>query len=610
MMNRTYRKFGRTGVLIALLMVVLFSITAAGEDYAVTQDGTSHTITPLTKTESATSFYDYYDYEAHTNPSVELPDESVLFLYRNQNTGKLSLFVIHHDGEDPLDFDNYKLKEASLTFSGVPSTAQVAVEDDPEDDDYGLNSTISWGWPDYRTDGLVITDLGNEFSITIDPDFTKGINDWKVATGDINNPTYISLDMTEPLEITDQGQTPDAPISLSGQALSTSEIELNWTDNSDDEDGFRIYRDGSEVATVGANVTSFKDTGLSAGTTYTYYVAAYNTHGESSSSNSVDVTTHSASGPDSEYTADDNTWNLLSIPLMPSPDDCPSVIGDDLPSGEDCDSLTWGPWDGSDFTDLITMDPFEAFWLWAPSDIVLGVSGTVPSDREITLEDRTGWHMIGSLGEIDWGEVRLKENGGSYRSIKNIDVTAAGSPIYNSIYEYVPASKDFTVSQQPNWDDFVLEPWKGYYIYVQEGANTPISLDFGEAEGPPTPPAPDSSSQGTLLSKLDKDALLNPPSPEMRDTGMDLFEVSVSSQSTGDGSRVTFEVPGEGVSSVQDFTIKVKNASGETIFASETTKSRIQWNTKGVANGVYLYIATVRSSTVSGTDIGKLLILN
>ncbi|MBS3788099.1 fibronectin type III domain-containing protein [Candidatus Bipolaricaulota bacterium] len=611
-MNTCYKKFGWSGVLMTIFLVSLLSVTLAANDYTITQGGNSYSVTPLTKQESAESFYDYRDYEAHTNPSVELANESVLFLYRDESTGRLSLIVIHHDGQNPIDLNNYQTKEASLSFSGIPSSAQVAVQDDPEDDDYSLNSTISWNWPDYRTDGVVITDIGEEFTISIEPNFTKGINDWKIATGNINDPDYISLDMTQPLEITDQGQIPDAPSNLSGQALSSSEIELTWTDNSTDEDGFRIYRNGSSLTTVGANQTEFTDTGLSAGTTYTYRVAAYNTHGESPLSNSVDVTTDSEAGPDSEFTADKNTWNLLSVPLLPSPDDCPSVLGDDLPSGEDCGSIIWGPWDGSNFrdSDNMTMRPFEAFWLWAPSEIDLGVSGTVPSDREYTL-DRTGWFMIGSPVEIDWGNVQLKENGGSYKNIKNIDATASDSPLYNSIYEYIPANDDFTVSQQPNWDDFVLDPWKGYYIYVQEGANTPITLNFGESEGPPFPSEQDREFQGTLLSSMDKDTLLKPPSPLTPNTGPGLIEVNVTSRSGGSGSEVTFEIEGEGVPfSVQSFKIKVKNSSGETLFASETTESTINWSTEGIANGIYLYVATVRGETFDETDIGKLLILN
>jgi hypothetical protein len=609
-MNSFYEKFGSLGILITLLIVTVLGLTAMADDYTVTQGSTSQVITPLTKQESAASFYDYSDFEAHTDPNVELANETVLFLYKSQNTGKLSLIVIHHDGENPIDPNNYQYKEASLTFSGIPPSAQVAVEDDPEDDDYTLNSSISWGWPDYRTDGIVITDLGEDFTITVDPNFITGINDWKIATGDINNPTYVSMDMTEPLEITSEATTPDSPTSLSGSPLSTSEIELNWTDNSNDEDGFRIYRDGSSVDTVGANTTSYTDTGLSSGTTYTYEVAAYNASGESAKSNQVDVTTNSGPGPDSEYTVDANTWNLLSIPLLPNPDDCPSVIGDDLPAGEDCDSLTWGPWDGTQFTDLTNMSPFEGFWLWAPSQITLGVSGTIPTDKEVTLMDRSGWFMIGTPVEITWGNVRLKENGGSFSKIKNIDVTSADSPIYNALYEYDPSADDFIVDTQPDWDDFVLDRWKGYYIYIQQNADTPITLDFGQAEGPPVPPDPESLTQGIRLKEIENENLLVPPEPPVSRADMELLEVSVSSTATGDSSEVTFEIGGTGATSISSFEILVKNSAGETIFSSETAESKITWNTEGVSNGVYLYAATVRGEAVSGTDIGKFLVLN
>jgi thermitase len=91
---------------------------------------------------------------------------------------------------------------------------------------------------------------------------------------------------------------PDAPSGLMATAVSASAIDLLWTDNSDDEDGFRIQRcQGTDctgfttVATVGANVTSYADAGLSAETTYRYRVAAYNQAGDSDWSNIAAATT-------------------------------------------------------------------------------------------------------------------------------------------------------------------------------------------------------------------------------------------------------------------------------------------------------------------------------
>jgi hypothetical protein len=74
---------------------------------------------------------------------------------------------------------------------------------------------------------------------------------------------------------------PAAPSGLSATAVSQTGIDLSWTDNSTDESAFRIERspNGSsgwaEIATVGANVTAYSDTGLACGTPYYYRVRAY-----------------------------------------------------------------------------------------------------------------------------------------------------------------------------------------------------------------------------------------------------------------------------------------------------------------------------------------------
>lgn len=53
--------------------------------------------------------------------------------------------------------------------------------------------------------------------------------------------------------------------------------------------GFKVYRNGILVATLG-NVTSYEDTSLTAGQSYTYYVKAFNANGDSVASNSVSPT--------------------------------------------------------------------------------------------------------------------------------------------------------------------------------------------------------------------------------------------------------------------------------------------------------------------------------
>ena len=62
-------------------------------------------------------------------------------------------------------------------------------------------------------------------------------------------------------------------------------MDLRWTDTSSNETGFRIERSANgttfgQIATVGANVTTYSNTNLTAGTRYWYRVRAYNTRGD------------------------------------------------------------------------------------------------------------------------------------------------------------------------------------------------------------------------------------------------------------------------------------------------------------------------------------------
>ena len=96
---------------------------------------------------------------------------------------------------------------------------------------------------------------------------------------------------------------PNAPTSLSATAVSASQINLAWTDNASNEDGFKIERKTgaggtyAEIGSVGANVTSFSNTGLAASTEYFYRVLAHNTAGNSVYSNEANATTQSAPTP-------------------------------------------------------------------------------------------------------------------------------------------------------------------------------------------------------------------------------------------------------------------------------------------------------------------------
>jgi hypothetical protein len=90
---------------------------------------------------------------------------------------------------------------------------------------------------------------------------------------------------------------PTAPSSLAATTVSSSQINLAWTDNATNETGFTIERKTGAgsfgvLTTKGANVTSHSDTTLAPGTNYTYRVRADNASGSSGWSNESSATTH------------------------------------------------------------------------------------------------------------------------------------------------------------------------------------------------------------------------------------------------------------------------------------------------------------------------------
>ncbi len=96
---------------------------------------------------------------------------------------------------------------------------------------------------------------------------------------------------------------PADPTNLTATAVRPVHVNLEWSDNSSNETGFRILRrlkesgTFSEVGVVGTGATTFRDTGLIEWKTYIYTVRAYNAVGNSDTSNNVGVRTLDVTPP-------------------------------------------------------------------------------------------------------------------------------------------------------------------------------------------------------------------------------------------------------------------------------------------------------------------------
>jgi YD repeat-containing protein len=79
---------------------------------------------------------------------------------------------------------------------------------------------------------------------------------------------------------------PTIPTGLTATAASASQINLSWNASTDSGGsglkGYKITRNGSALVTTTTTATTYSDTGLTAATSYTYTVAAYDVAGNTS----------------------------------------------------------------------------------------------------------------------------------------------------------------------------------------------------------------------------------------------------------------------------------------------------------------------------------------
>jgi aqualysin 1 len=114
---------------------------------------------------------------------------------------------------------------------------------------------------------------------------------------------------------------PTAPTNVAATAVSSTQIDVGWTDTSADETYFQVHRrtllDGVWSAWVlvgspAANSTGYSDTGLVAETTYRHRVRSCNEDGCSAWALSPIVTTPAGSGPPAEPA------NLTAVAVSPT----------------------------------------------------------------------------------------------------------------------------------------------------------------------------------------------------------------------------------------------------------------------------------------------------
>ena len=120
------------------------------------------------------------------------------------------------------------------------------------------------------------------------------------AAGNTKTSTAISVSVNNVADT----MAPTTPANLAATAVSSSQINLTWTASTDNVGvtGYKVYRSGSQVGT--ATSTSYSDSDLTAQTSYSYTVQAYDAVGNNSAqSAAASATTLSGGSQPADFAA-------------------------------------------------------------------------------------------------------------------------------------------------------------------------------------------------------------------------------------------------------------------------------------------------------------------
>ncbi|MGN6438599.1 MAG: PA14 domain-containing protein [Agriterribacter sp.] len=167
--------------------------------------------------------------------------------------------------------------DGSKLYIGQPysASATALVNND------GLHGSVS-------KDGTITLNAG-VYPITI-TFFQKGGGDvisvlWKTpgSADFVSLPDEVFIDPA----VSSGGSAPNVPSGLTAIAQSYNKVRLNWTDNSNNETNFELFRslnaieEFQTIAVLPANATSFTDSTVQGGTKYFYKIRAINQYGQS-----------------------------------------------------------------------------------------------------------------------------------------------------------------------------------------------------------------------------------------------------------------------------------------------------------------------------------------
>ena len=182
--------------------------------------------------------------------------------------------------------------DAVITPGGGTAPTISSFTSNPSSITTGQSTTLSWNVSGATS--LSISSIGSVTGLSskvVTPSATTTYT--LTATNATGSSSAVTTVTVNPVGV--DTQPPTAPVITSAAAASATQVNLAWSASTDNVGvtGYLIYRNGGALVTLG-NQLSYSDNSVSASTTYTYFIVAFDARGNSSvQSNNAMVTTPS-----------------------------------------------------------------------------------------------------------------------------------------------------------------------------------------------------------------------------------------------------------------------------------------------------------------------------
>jgi hypothetical protein len=254
-------------------------------------------------------------------------------------------------------------------------------------------------------------------------------------------------------------------------------------------------------------------------------------------------------------------WNMISSPVGSVP----------LSSLQGNCSFSGGPWwwDGAQYQNSSMIESAKGYWVKANSPCTMQASGS-PTPEGLSLHD--GWNMISS--------------GGSWNQMNTGGCTLLSGPFWYDGTQYQSVA-----------GGTAMNGFLGYWVKVGGSCSVTSQSLHG------------SKGEASFAPTMNNNTLMPPGPPVEAQMSLSLQTVRVTSAQSG---RLELQLQGTGIARSE---LRLYNLSGQLVAAVQGTGNRLSVaalsrDGQPLANGVYLYIVTVRSADgqIITSEVKKLVV--